>query len=220
MVWHNNIDLHSNMVRFIITTLPSSFSVHTGFTFQYGQIYYANDSYRAGLERIIYIPIWLDLLCIYLVYIYILKKNLHSNMVRFIIKQHRLCITFLYFIYIPIWLDLLSSIKITQAIQIHYLHSNMVRFIILFSRSMTATILSFTFQYGQIYYVDDTINKSQFIVIYIPIWLDLLCIFYTIGYVDKKIFTFQYGQIYYLSELEDIFNNFSNLHSNMVRFII
>ena len=32
----------------------------------------------------------------------------------------------------------------------------------------------FTFQYGQIYYVDNTINKSQFLCIYIPIWLDLL----------------------------------------------
>ena len=77
----------------------------------------------------------------------------------------------------------------------------------------------FTFQYGQIYYVDNTVERSQFMVIYIPIWLDLLCqvscnslaLFFDLHSnmvrfiicasqfmplsADK--FTFQYGQIYY-----------------------
>ena len=34
--------------------------------------------------------------------------------------------------------------------------------------------MEFTFQYGQIYYVDNTVERSQFLIIYIPIWLDLL----------------------------------------------
>ena len=50
----------------------------------------------------------------------------------------------------------------------------MVRFIIIRKLKREVDKMQFTFQYGQIYYIDDTINKSQFIVIYIPIWLDLL----------------------------------------------
>ena len=36
-------------------------------------------------------------------------QNLHSNMVRFIMKLSVYCRTRLYYIYIPIWLDLLFS---------------------------------------------------------------------------------------------------------------
>ena len=39
------------------------------------------------------------------------KKDLHSNMVRFIIKQFFFYIISLKIIYIPIWLDLLLVVK-------------------------------------------------------------------------------------------------------------
>ena len=52
----------------------------------------------------------------------------------------------------------------------------MVRFIIYARLVDTGKNFVFTFQYGQIYYVDNTVERSQFMVIYIPIWLDLLCL--------------------------------------------
>ena len=54
------------------------------------------------------------------------------------------------------------------------LHSNMVRFIIYKRFIKTTNIITFTFQYGQIYYINDSYYKFSIVVIYIPIWLDLL----------------------------------------------
>ncbi len=81
--------------------------------------------------------------------------NLHSNMVRFIMRLFPKCLFVEFKIYIPIWLDLLFDREITiqNAPQIYIpiwldllcynkkcifasrinLHSNMVRFIIIFS---------------------------------------------------------------------------------------
>ena len=107
-VWNiPNLDLHSNMVRFIITMRGGYFGYKSLFTFQYGQIYYLEFYKFKSLEL----------------------RNLHSNMVRFIIgvgKKEGLfnqAFTFQYgqiyyvndietlykieYIYIPIWLDLL-----------------------------------------------------------------------------------------------------------------
>ena len=126
------------------------------------------------MRRVIYIPIWLDLLS---------KKenkksktnqNLHSNMVRFIMSYFRVfqfCLTDIYIpiwldllqychwineqyysIYIPIWLDLLFSCIISLFSPILNLHSNMVRFIIDSYIMTRGYIAIFTFQYGQIYY--------------------------------------------------------------------
>ena len=55
----------------------------------------------------IYIPIWLDLLYKKLDYQNIKKKDLHSNMVRFIIWFKEFMDSDVDKIYIPIWLDLL-----------------------------------------------------------------------------------------------------------------
>ncbi len=58
-------------------------------------------------------------------------KNLHSNMVRFIISKFSLFFLSNSKIYIPIWLDLLYTyINIVEDI-LKNLHSNMVRFIML-----------------------------------------------------------------------------------------
>ena len=57
------IDLHSNMVRFIICRL---------YIFFYHYLF-------------IYIPIWLDLLCLLSSSVDTEHRDLHSNMVRFII---------------------------------------------------------------------------------------------------------------------------------------
>ena len=55
-------NLHSNMVRFIISK-SSSFSMYLfSFTFQYGQIYYSCCCSACCVRCQIYIPIWLDLL--------------------------------------------------------------------------------------------------------------------------------------------------------------
>ena len=58
-------------------------------------------------------------------------------------------------------------------------------------------MLTFTFQYGQIYYREVAFLK-----------------------VSRGKFTFQYGQIYYRNNDQAIPSNKNNLHSNMVRFII
>ena len=55
----------------------------------------------------IYIPIWLDLLYITEKKIILLYAYLHSNMVRFIIKDSERLYNESNNIYIPIWLDLL-----------------------------------------------------------------------------------------------------------------
>ena len=77
-------------------------------------------------------------------------------------------------IYIPLWLDLLFLFAQVQKVFYIYLHSTMVRFIISKDFIISCIMKKFTFHYGQIYYVDDTIERSQFLVIYIPLWLDLL----------------------------------------------
>ena len=118
----------------------------------------------------------------------------------------------------------------------------MVRFIIPEVITMITSIIAFTFQYGQIYYDIHAFFVPTRLLIYIPIWLDLLLAIdpATAGLITS--FTFQYGQIYYGSNqmwedldisiyipiwldlllniywLESMAQN--NLHSNMVRFII
>ena len=78
--------LHSNMVRFIICGNDRAVCGYFEFTFQYGQIYYINDSYYKFSIVIIYIPIWLDLLCLKEKELWRMSNYLHSNMVRFIIN--------------------------------------------------------------------------------------------------------------------------------------
>ena len=58
-----------------------------------------------------------------------LNTNLHSNMVRFIIRRTNDCRRFNFNIYIPIWLDLLCKVNKFKEYFIRHLHSNMVRFI-------------------------------------------------------------------------------------------
>ena len=57
------------------------------FTFQYGQIYYRNRNSADSVIVRIYIPIWLDLLYYFMNCNCIIISNLHSNMVRFIIRN-------------------------------------------------------------------------------------------------------------------------------------
>ena len=82
----NKINLHSNMVRFIIMIVRGAQFAISKFTFQYGQIYYKRFNSFSSLLNNIYIPIWLDLLYNYKFKLFITLTNLHSNMVRFIIK--------------------------------------------------------------------------------------------------------------------------------------
>ena len=78
-------DLHSNMVRFIIDDNSIIQIAKSQFTFQYGQIYYLFLSLYDFNQSQIYIPIWLDLLYIFLISSLLSLSYLHSNMVRFII---------------------------------------------------------------------------------------------------------------------------------------
>ena len=73
------------MVRFIIDYGKYYFIDFMAFTFQYGQIYYNIKIIFKMTKRKIYIPIWLDLLQIIQIQHNKNNKNLHSNMVRFII---------------------------------------------------------------------------------------------------------------------------------------
>ena len=162
------------MVRFIIFSVYVFLFFIFVFTFQYGQIYYLVLDCVSNRETSIYIPIWLDLL--------------------FACGLNNICRLF---IYIPIWLDLLlTNIKRLQTSNI-YLHSNMVRFIIIVIPFLSYSAYKFTFQYGQIYYIFDTIKYFIFFFIYIPIWLDLL------------------SPIFLIIVFFELY-----LHSNMVRFII
>ena len=95
------------MVRFIMTLIHTADTMPVLFTFQYGQIYYDKIFDIETNARLIYIPIWLDLLCE-------CDKDYLQK----------------YF----------------------YLHSNMVRFIIYDEMREKQSYISFTFQYGQIYY--------------------------------------------------------------------
>ena len=207
------------MVRFIILQNDLRFTSLVRFTFQYGQIYYSLREETKNFRLQIYIPIWLDLLsCIIFIFIPF-QKDLHSNMVRFIIFSERIAsprsskFTFQYgqiyyyrdgyvsieqqYIYIPIWLDLLYLFLKRFYEAILHLHSNMVRFIILSHACSFSAEFQFTFQYGQIYYSVKKLTENRIMFIYIPIWLDLLY-----GLSSRFI------KIKY------------NLHSNMVRFII
>ena len=100
-------------------------------------------------------------------------------------------------IYIPIWLDLLYDYSLICLGVLNNLHSNMVRFIMIYIICQVRLYISFTFQYGQIYYFCILELFIPVFLIYIPIWLDLL--------LDKL-----------LLDLVCLFD----LHSNMVRFII
>ena len=140
------------MVRFIIEICPMERAELSKFTFQYGQIYYTTDKEPEETLNFIYIPIWLDLLYIFGMENRNLNTNLHSNMVRFIIKINvweqykRSEFTFQYG---QIYYYLITK---EETEQVKYLHSNMVRFII--CRNIIIV------EVGKI--------------IYIPIWLDLL----------------------------------------------
>ena len=169
------LNLHSNMVRFIIDVNKYSVDYKLKFTFQYGQIYYAVYVDRMPRSMFIYIPIWLDLLCVFLIQKNIQSNYLHSNMVRFIIDiiqqlfYFKIVFTFQYGqiyysliifvkslilqIYIPIWLDLLFFNNLCKIFDFTNLHSNMVRFIIEIGYDYVVSYLKFTFQYGQIYYL-------------------------------------------------------------------
>ena len=78
----------------------------------------------------IYIPIWLDLLWPAYNSEFIEVKDLHSNMVRFIIIRIFPYPSQISSIYIPIWLDLLFELITCELAPEPDLHSNMVRFII------------------------------------------------------------------------------------------
>ena len=54
--------LHSTMVRFIMGVRAIIEAFKNGFTFHYGQIYYYKRSDKRQIYRLIYIPLWLDLL--------------------------------------------------------------------------------------------------------------------------------------------------------------
>ena len=124
------LNLHSNMVRFIIGIDKETTKDIVKFTFQYGQIYYSRNGDKVILSKVIYIPIWLDLLSFFECLMGSIQANLHSNMVRFIIKRYGFKYSPNRHIYIPIWLDLLLQNKIAYRRKILNLHSNMVRFII------------------------------------------------------------------------------------------
>ena len=145
-------NLHSNMVRFIINALRELEKQNKEFTFQYGQIYYQKKMSQTLFFLRIYIPIWLDLLSIYMIHNVYVAAYLHSNMVRFIIIKNISNNIIMRYIYIPIWLDLLLLCLIFLCILRIHLHSNMVRFIIRYYNENIIWMGRFTFQYGQIYY--------------------------------------------------------------------
>ena len=136
------------MVRFIIFSARIASPRSSKFTFQYGQIYYRFFSRVRRRVAMIYIPIWLDLLCAdndnffnaVSIYIPIWLDLLFDF--RFLINIEESIFTFQYGqiyyrrrrrrrrIYIPIWLDLLYSMFQSKLPFCFNLHSNMVRFII------------------------------------------------------------------------------------------
>ena len=75
------------MVRFIMTMDEIQATRSIRFTFQYGQIYYVVTMTDKQARGKIYIPIWLDLLYIYILFNLGVLLNLHSNMVRFIMND-------------------------------------------------------------------------------------------------------------------------------------
>ena len=145
------MNLHSNMVRFIIELPALTSPPIIKFTFQYGQIYYLSEIIYLLKFCFIYIPIWLDLLLMYIKPETIYGGHLHSNMVRFIISVIQP--TFDY-----------SKVFTFQYGQIYYLLPLVYSFL----------PPQFTFQYGQIYYNRLQCACNWYSHIYIPIWLDLL----------------------------------------------
>ena len=79
------------------------------------------------------------------------------------------------YIYIPIWLDLLFKLrtKLQKWLGIIYIP---IWLDLLSTNATTFTheITTFTFQYGQIYYLNYLCSQYSLSSIYIPIWLDLL----------------------------------------------
>ena len=75
-------------------------------------------------------------------------RNLHSNMVRFIMHKGKRFAMDGKSIYIPIWLDLLFEQYKYGHKGFSDLHSNMVRFIIYMEKEFKEEINEFTFQYG------------------------------------------------------------------------
>ena len=126
------VNLHSNMVIFIIWNTFALYLAIPLFTFQYGYIYYASLIDLSISLVIIYIPIWLYLLFMSenkiviegiiftFQYGYIYYNMDFKNIVLIII------------IYIPIWLYLLSEKNELDSLFSAHLHSNMVIFIIQF----------------------------------------------------------------------------------------
>ena len=100
-------------------------------------------------------------------------------------------------IYIPIWLDLLCRNTKNVRWGILNLHSNMVRFIICLKQSICKYLSSFTFQYGQIYYL--TYHKNMYSQQkHLHSNMVRFIIYHFNPLVTLNIlFTFQYGQIYY-----------------------
>ena len=146
------------MVRFIIQVLLFIIASSSAFTFHYGQIYYRFSYQIHRCSSKIYIPLWLDLLLIFPETPSIPYPNLHSTMVRFIIMLSFLQLHFDFLIYIPLWLDLLLHQFHIYAELFCNLHSTMVRFIILSWSCFVGNIPSFTFHYGQIYYIKTKIR--------------------------------------------------------------
>ena len=138
------------MVR--LETVPENRTepVPVRFTFQYGQIRNVFNCLKTEINKIIYIPVWLDqkpfMNCINP----ILLHNLHSSMVRLETIFSFLSFILFSIIYIPVWLDQKLAVRRAHITFFGDLHSSMVR---LETRKIKKIILgaeTFTFQYGQI----------------------------------------------------------------------
>ena len=154
----SEMNLHSNMVRFIINVRFKRKRIKSLFTFQYGQIYYNYTFVFYFYDIAIYIPIWLDLLSTNFSSFIISNSHLHSNMVRFIIQELVTAFTSAIaftFQYGQIYYGMFFS---AIAISFSDLHSNMVRFIIFQATENREIYAQFTFQYGQIYYAKSWIQ--------------------------------------------------------------
>ena len=167
------------------------------FTFQYGQIYYSIFLLSVSASKLIYIPIWLDLLYQQEQQAQQQVLHLHSNMVRFIIKSKS------------------QQTKVKRGFtfqygQIYYFY----HFI------FSPKIFLFTFQYGQIYYIRNARTHARIIK---HLHSNMVRFIIPVLGEPQAIpirFTFQYGQIYYLARQRTHESARAHLHSNMVRFII
>ena len=185
------------MVRFIMEHRKLTKGEIMKFTFQYGQIYYKIQKKLDCLKIQIYIPIWLDLLLNTCALESMAQNNLHSNMVRFIIRHGRRRRNIRIRIYIPIWLDLLYIHAFFVPTRLLIYIPIWLDLLYLLEALILKFFIRFTFQYGQIYYQTRQYRYSLLYDIYIPIWLDLL-----------------------FGRFQQMRPHFLNLHSNMVRFII